>query len=248
MNKTEYVRQQAENALQHVEGLVGVLLLGSVSAGMDDDDSDYDVQIIVTDEALERHPEYIDLMIPLNKKADIWTTTLSELKAYDRNGFDIPELLHAVYLIDTDGQLRETVEALIHYPEEKLPDLISRRLDEYYNAVFRSQKSFRRGVDFGGYQFASASVNLAVELLWAVNGLVTPYMNRVPHLMHTLEKLPFPASKTVALLEQIAKDADISAQIQLIDAMFAFMAEQGYRKVQDDWEGVLEAEVDRHRT
>ena len=247
MDRTEYIKRQAELALDGVEGLVGVLLLGSVSAGMDDEDSDYDVQIIVTDEALEKHPEYIDLMIDLDRKADIWTTTLGELKAYDRRGTDIPELLHAVYIMDPDGLLRETVDALIRCTPEEQRALIPGTLDAYYNAVFRSLKSFRRGFTFGGYQMAASSMDHFTEVLWAVNGFVKPYMNRVPYLLHTLTKLPFSEERTRELIERIAKDADIPSQIALLDCMLDFMAENGYKKVQDDWEGVLEAEADRHR-
>ena len=133
MNKSDYIKSECEKQLSVVEGLLGVMLLGSVSAGMDDDTSDYDVQIIVTDEAMAAHPEYAMLDLALDKKADVWTCSISELRSYDRHGYDVRELLHAMYPIDTDGIVKNTVDSLIHYPAEELHSLISARLDSYYD-------------------------------------------------------------------------------------------------------------------
>jgi len=247
MDKFDYIKSECTRQLSNVEGLLGVMLLGSVSAGMDDDTSDYDIQIIVTDEAMAAHSEYRDLTLELNAKTDCWTGTLSELKAYDRHGHDVRELLHAMYPVDTDGIVEKTVNELIHYPEAELPDLISARLDSYYDGVFRSLKCFRKGFAFGGFQMAARSMEFFIETLWAVNGLVMPFVNRAPYLLHTLEKLPFSAEETRSCMERIAMDADIPTQLRLMDRMFVFMEELGYKQVLDDWEGVLEAEADRHR-
>jgi len=247
MDKFDYIKSECARQLAHVEGLLGVMLMGSISAGMDDDTSDYDIQIIVSDEAMAAHPEYTMLDLALDAKADVWTTSLSELRAYDRHGYDVRELLHAMYPIDTDGIVEKTVHELIRYPVHELPSLISARLDSYYDGVFRSLKCFRKGFNFGGYQMAARSMEFFVETIWAVNGLVMPFVNRAPYLLHTLERLPFSADETRSCMEIIAKDADIPTQLRLMDRMFVFMEELGYKQVLDDWEGVLEAEADLHR-
>jgi len=247
MDKFDYIRTESLRQLAHVEGLIGVMLLGSISAGMDDETSDYDVQIVVSDEAMAAHPEYRDLTLELDAKADVWTTSISELRAYDRHGYDVRELLHAMFPIDTDGLLACTVDNLIHYPENEVHPLVSTRLDSYYDGVFRSLKCFRKGFTFGGYQMAARSMEFFVETIWALNGLVMPFVNRAPYLLHTLERLPFDAQTTRALMERIAMDADIETQLRLMDRMFVFMEENGYKQVLDDWEGVLETEADLHR-
>lgn len=247
MDKFGYIKNESLRQLAHVEGLIGVILLGSISAGMDDETSDYDIHIVVSDEAMEAHPEYRDLTLGLDAKADVWTTSLSELKAYDRHGYDVRELLHAMFPVDADGLLKRTVDELIHYPESELHPLVSARLDSYYDGVFRSLKCFRKGFTFGGYQMAARSMEFFVETLWALNGLVMPFVNRAPYLLHTLKKLPFDAPATRGMMERIAMDADIRTQLMLMDRMFVFMEENGYKQVLDDWEGVLEAEADLHR-
>ncbi len=247
MDKFDYVRSECTKQLAGVDGLLGVILLGSISAGMDDETSDYDIQIIVSDEAMAKHPEYADTDIRMDRKVDCWTSTLSELRAYDRHGYDVRELLHAMYPIDPDGIVKAAVDELVHYPEEELPPLISARLDSYYDGVFRSLKCFRKGFTFGAHQMAARSMEFFIETIWAVNGLVMPFVNRAPYLLHTLEKLPFSAEETRECMEKIAAEGDIPTQLKLLDRMFEFMEELGYKQVLTDWEGVLEAEADLHR-
>lgn len=248
MKEFDYIKAEALRQLSHVDGLVGVMLLGSISAGMQDNTSDYDIQIVVSDSAMTAHPEYRDLNLALDRKVDCWTTSLSELRAYDRHGYDVRELLHAMYPIDNGGLLQKTVNGLIHYPENELPELVSARLDSYYDGVFRSLKCFRKGFAFGGYQMVARSMEFFVETMWAANGLVMPFVNRAPYLLRMLKKLPLPAAETRACMERIARDADIPAQLLLLDKTVEFMDRLGYAHVLADWEGVLEAETDLHRT
>lgn len=174
MNPLEYVAGEVRRQLAEDQGLAGVLLLGSISAGMDDETSDYDILLVFTDEAMAAHPEYRETTLRLDRKADVWSATLSELAAYDRHGYDVRELLHAQYPIDPEGTLRKIVEERVHYPAEEIPPLVSARLDSYYDGVFRSLKCFRHGFTFGGYQMAARSMEFFVETLWALNGRVMP--------------------------------------------------------------------------
>lgn len=230
-----------------MDALLGVMLLGSFSAGMADETSDYDIQIVVTDEGLKRDAALRDITLVLDRKTDCWVTSLSELTAYDRHGPDVRELTHALFPVDKGGTVQAAVEALTHYPKTELPPLISARLDSYYDGVFRSLKCFRHNFNFGGYQMAARSMEFFVETIWAVNGMVMPFLNRAPYLLDRLGILPMPHDELRSLMERIARDADIKTQIALLERMFAFMENLGYKKVLDDWEGVLEREVALHK-
>lgn len=247
MTEPEYVRMELDRQLGGCEGLAGALLLGSLSAGMADETSDYDIQLVYRDDALIKHPEYRNPQITLRRHVDCWATSISELAAYDRNGPDVRELLHAVYLIDDQEQVKRIVDRLIRYPGHEVHSVISAKLDGYYDGVFRSLKCCRHGFIFGMHQMAARSMELFVETLWAINGLVAPFINRAPYLLHTLKRKPLPDGALRAAMEHIVKDADAGEQLKLLDAMLGYMDGLGYRKVQDDWEGVLEREADLHR-
>ena len=233
---------------EKLEGFEGAVLMGSVSAGMQDESSDYDIQLVFSDEALAAHPEYLDLTIDAGgRKADVWSSSLSELRGFDPNSGEAKDYVNAIFLWDKEGHVEDAVRSFITIPPEEQHDRVYARLDSYYNALYRSLKCLRHGYRMGYYAMAVESAQMYLEVIYALNGSITPFINRVPFLLHRLGKLPVPAKELVDMLEQICRDAHVPTQIKLFDLTSAWMESQGYRDVLDAWEGVLEAEVDLAR-
>lgn len=231
------------------EGFLGAVLLGSVSAGMQDATSDYDIQLVFSDAALAAHPEYRDLTIDAGGcKVDCWTSSLSELAGMDSADDEAKEYVHAVYLMDNTGAVKAAARKFVDIPPEKLHEYTANRLDSYYNAVFRSLKCRRKGYMLGYYAMAAVAVQSFADVLFAVNGTISPFINRVPFLLKRLEKLPAPAPVISGMLETISRDARVKTQLALFDLTCVWMAQLGYGHVQEAWEGVLEAEVDLARS
>ena len=246
MKEIAYIREALLDALPARGGLVGAMLLGSVAAGMHDETSDYDVHVIFSDDALAARPALRDFTLQLDRKCDLWVSSLSEFRALDRESFDAREYLSVLYVLDDEGILAARVEQLIHYSADEVEKIVRARLDGYYDGLFRSLKCFRHGFSFGGYQMAARSMDFLVEALWAANGLIPPFVNRAPHLLETLSRLPCPARDLRTQMEKIAQGADIGTQIALFRRVAPFMAEAGRGDVLEAWEGVLEGEVARH--
>lgn len=231
--------------VENLEGFEGAVLLGSVSAGMQDATSDYDLQLVFTDEALQAHPEYMDLTIDSgDRKADVWTSSLSELRSMSSDNDEAKDYVNAVFLLDKEGHVKDAVRSFIAIAPEQQHDRVYARLDSYYNALYRSLKCKRHGYEMGYYAMAVESVTMYLDVLYALNGSIAPFINRAPFLLSRLEKLPMPADTLSDILEHICRDSDIPTQILLFDKTSAWMEVQGYRDVLDAWEGVLEAEVD----
>ncbi len=246
MKEFLYAREKLRAALPTWEGFVGAMLLGSMAAGMHDATSDYDIHVIYTDEAIKNDPALLKFTLELDRKCDLWVSPLSEFRALSRACFDAREYLSVLYLFDEEGILSARVEDLINYPADEVDAVACARLDGYYDGLFRSLKCFRHGFSFGGYQMAARAMDFLVETLWAANGRIPPFVNRAPHLLDTLNLLPCPARELRGLMEKIACDADIQAQIALFTRVSAFMADTGRAGVLADWQGVLEAEIARH--
>ena len=238
----------AHAATRNLEGFLGAIVLGSVSAGMQDETSDYDLQLVFTDEAFKAHPEYADIDIDTHgRKRDIWSSSLSDLKAMDPAGDEAKEYVHAVCLFDRSGALKQAVRALVEIPGDSRRAHVAGKLDAYYNALFRSLKCRRHGYMLGFYAMAVESVKMYIDVIYGINGTIAPFINRAPFVIKRLERLPAPAEVLVGMLENICKCADVRMQIALFDMTSVWMAQNGYRDVQDAWEGVLEAEVDAAR-
>lgn len=246
MKELDYVRARLLSALPTRDGLVGAMLLGSIAAGMHDTSSDYDIHVIFTDEAIESNPALRDFTLELDRKCDLWISSLREFKALDRGSIDAREYLSTLYVLDEKGILASLVEQLIHYPADEADSVVDARLDGYYDGLFRSLKCFRHGFFFGAFQMAAHSMDFLVETLWAANGCIPPFVNRAPHLLGTLHALPCPEQELRAMMENIARSADREIQIALFARVSAYMERTGHAHVLEAWEGVLEEEIARH--
>lgn len=234
--------------VKDLEGFLGAIVLGSVSAGMQDITSDYDVHLVFTDEAWAAHPEYDEIDISAgDRKADMWSSSLSDLKKIDPAGDEAREYIHAVYLFDATGEVKKAVHSFTDIPPEKQHDFVASKLDGYYNAVFRSLKCRRKGHMLGYYAMATEAMNYFSDVVFAVNGTISPFINRVPALLKKQEILPAPAPVICGMMETICKDSRVKMQIALFDLTCVWMAGLGYAHVQEAWEGVLEKEVDLAR-
>lgn len=233
---------------QGLEGFLGAVLLGSVSAGMQDETSDYDVQLIFTDEALKNHPEYDEIDLSAgDRKVDTWANSISDLKNMDPADYEARDYVHAVFLMDKTGQVKQAVRGFVEIPADKQRDYAAQKLDGYFNGLYRSLKCRRKNQMLGYYAMAAEEINYYNELLFAVNGTIAPFINRAPFLLKKLEKMPAPAPVISGMMETICKDARVKMQIALFDLTCVWTAQLGYAHVLEAWEGVLEAEVDKAR-
>lgn len=239
-------------------GFLGAVILGSVSADMQDESSDYDLTLIFSDDSLAADPSLRETQ-PLAKhadtvsgnqkyrKVDCSVMSLSELYSLPFNDYEAKEYIHCTIIFDHSGIVTKVASQVGHIPDEHIHQYIANSLDAYYDAVFRSLKCYRRGFIVGYHTMACRSLESMTQVLYGLQGTVSPFINRVPYLIDRLSKLPVIASELVRLMSCIASQADIAAQIELYDSMTALMEREGFKVVRDDWDGVLDQEVDLHR-
>lgn len=234
--------------IRDLEGFVGAILLGSVSAGMQDWTSDYDIQLVFEDEALERHPEYRNLLIDGHgRKVDCRISSLSELAATDPASDRAKEYVHAQYMYDRTGRVKTAVSTFVCIAPENQHERIALLLDLYYKALYRAFKCNRRGNKLGFHTLATESILRYIDVLYAVNGTTAPRIDRVPVLLGRLPLLPAPAEVLIGMFETICTTASVRTQLALFDLTCLWMDKNGYRYVQEAWEGSLEAEIDKAR-
>lgn len=242
------ITARLHTAAKELDGFLGAILMGSVSAGMQDETSDYDVQLVFDDAAFKAHDGYEDFTVDAGgRKVDCWASSLSELRAIDPSGDEAKDYVNAVFLLDKTGAVRDAVRSFVEIAPEKQHDYVANRLDSYYNALYRSLKCRRHGYMMGYYAMAVVAMQSFSDVLYGMNGTIAPFINRIPFLLKRLERLPAPAPVLTGMMETICRDARVKMQIALFDLTSVWMAQNGYRHVQDAWEGVLEAEVDAAR-
>jgi hypothetical protein len=188
--------------------VLAVLLSGSRANGIVDENSDYDVYVV----ANERLPKERRgaLEIAYWKPADV-----------EEVGWWTPGLVYARVLLDKTGalpaQLERVSRAAAGDPSE--------HYDGYLNSFVRSTRAWERGDELGARIHAAESLAWLAKALFALEGRVAPYHDRLfvhldPHWL--------------AAFEEIARTADAGAQRALEARVRALFESRGIRTA-DEW-------------
>jgi hypothetical protein len=195
--------------------VAGVLLKGSHSMAAADEESDWDVVVVLRDgEPSQKKEGAIELI----------TTTLDRISAVV--SWELPALAHARVLLDKTGDLAQAVEAACVVSREELGELY----DNYLNDFYRSLKAWRRGRELGARILAARSLWWLGDLVIGLGGRRAPYTEYWGGRLGELEPL----------MLEVARTCDPRAQQALQSAVEAVATAHGLRPVYDAWNGDID--------
>ncbi len=225
--------------LQEHAAIISVILLGSASAGLQDDTSDVDLQIIYSGK------DRPDVRLPdAPWEWDVSYMSLDEWIEYPRKEhWGANAYLTAKIVFDKSGRMGEYIEAICTIPEEQRVNRVAGSLDAYLNAFYRSMKAVRRNNRLGALLQAGASLRHLVFCLFSLNGYIPPYDDRIQVNLHRLKELPLPEETFCRLLVAIAESADAGAQSRLFRAVETLLRKHGFGHVYDAWGNKLNDEL-----
>ena len=139
--------------------------------------SDYDVRLIVRDDASEEaFQRYADASFPL---VDLSVLTLSEFEDYAAWGspeaWDRPTFTHAQVLLDRPGTIQALVTEKGRLPADQQETFAAAMLDAFINGVYRALKCQRKGNTLCVRLEATEAVSYALHVLFAWEGRLKPY-------------------------------------------------------------------------
>ncbi len=221
------------------QDILGLILVGSRGKGFENEHSDYDMVMIVKDEALDalknraQHDEQVDLSV----------YSISDFKKYA--GWESPEqwdrynYARTKILVDKIGELPKLVEEKGRIPSDKLAEFIDWWIDGYVNGVFRSVKCIRNGNRFGAHLEAVNSILDLLTLVFAMDGRHRPFLGYVQKELelYPLQHLPWPATEFVEKISRVLTDADLTTQQELLIGIEKMSRETGHGHIFDAWEG-----------
>lgn len=202
-------------AAENDPNVAGVLLKGSQSIGAADEESDWDVVVVV----LEGEPSK-----KREGRLELITATLAGVKAVP--SWELPALAHSRILLDKTGELTAAVEAAGQLTRDELAELY----DSYLNDFYRSLKAWRRGRELGARILAARSLWWLGDLLQGLEGKRAPYMEYWAGRLGELEPL----------IVQVARTADPGTQQELQRAVERIATAHGFRHVYDAWNGDID--------
>ena len=187
------------NDLRANDAIVGVVLAGSHAKGLQNDDSDVDLYLIVTDTTndnmITKIKDYYDetfyeLRVDLSNKA---IQRISDFYDYARMGspyvWDRYNLVHTNIEVDkTDGQLAECMQRKAMLSPDERDYIIESHLGDFVNLSYRTVWSVLKEKELAARLDASELLTHALHIMFALEHRVRPYNK---YLEWELETYPF---------------------------------------------------------
>ncbi|MDA1292807.1 MAG: nucleotidyltransferase domain-containing protein [bacterium] len=221
--------------------IIGCVLVGSRGKGFENEHSDYDAVLVVKDEVAKTFKDkYEDIEL---EDIDLLVMSLSEFKESATWGgptdWDRYDYAHVKIFGDESGELKKISSEKGRIPEDKRHDFVGQSLDAYINAVFRSVKCFRNQNQTGARLEAAASVPYLLNVVFGINGRVSPFLGYLERELENwpLEKFSWSKDEFVGAILRILETADLKTQQSLLQDVEKFARKEGFGKVFDDWEG-----------
>jgi hypothetical protein len=219
--------------------VLGVVLTGSHAQGVATPGSDYDVRVILRDEAgvgtQTRYPAEafpnVDLRVMLLREfagyAD-WDTPF----AWDRYSF-----AHAQVLEDRSGVISALVAEKGRIPVEQQSSFVRAALDAFINSVYRALKCIRKENTLCARLEASEAVQHALAVIFALEGRIRPYPNSLEHELraYPLQIFPMTGDDLLRLIAAIVERGDTGALRRLFSAILDHTRQAGHGDVIDSW-------------
>jgi hypothetical protein len=222
----------------------GVILSGSRGAGVDDAESDYDLEWVLTDAAYDQRAErgeQVHLSQDLDQPLlDVSYTCLRKLAQIAADAsWPLPGYTTARILYDKVGHVTQALQEMVTIPEERAGADVLGWFDAYINAFYRSLKAWRRGNRLGGQLQAADSAMHLVRLLFAIERRWPPYHDRLVYQLDTLASQGWPPGYLHDALLRLVQTGDPKLQQELEARVEALLRARGFEV--NLWEG----EIDR---
>lgn len=223
--------------LENDTDVLGAFLSGSRGKGFATAHSDYDVIIIVREDARETCQE----RYPFRYRPDI------DCVVHDLSGFhgyatyDSPEawdrydFAHVEILFDRTGKLLQLIDAKGRLPTERRGEVLRGSLDAYINGLYRSLKCLRNVNALGARLEAAVSISALLTFLFALEGRHSPFPG---YLQQELTHYPITGVQTEQLLlyiDRISATADLEAQQALLRLVDKLAVHADLSDVLADW-------------
>jgi hypothetical protein len=222
--------------------VVGLVLTGSRGRGpFARDDSDWDVRLVVADQAVADSRA----VYGTKRGAVVETVVLSvaEFEAAGEIGslteWDRYSYTHARAVVDKlGGRITELVAAKGVLPPDTARKVATAKLDEYINSYYRSAKNVRDGRMVEAHLDAAESVAPFLTALFAMHERVRPFNK---FLLWELEEFPLShavwrAGILLSRLERVIGTGELEAQQQLFREAERLARECGLGGVIDGWQ------------
>lgn len=225
--------------LQADTDVLSAFLSGSRGKGFATPASDYDVVIVVHDDAIARcqvrYPFHYDPCI------DCVVVAFSKFRTYAALGspdaWDRYAFTHVKVLSDrTGGEVQALVDEKGRVPYDRRDELLRGSLDAFLNGVYRALKCVRNRNDLGARLEAANSVAPLLEFLFALEGRHAPFAGYLERELATypLRRLPLTPTDLLDSINRVLQ-AEVATLQKLLRVVDVLGKQEGFGDVFEAW-------------
>ncbi len=219
--------------------VVGLILTGSRGAGFHEPGSDFDVRVVLRDDATTFDRMRYDA--ESYGAIDAGATTAAEFATYADWGtpfaWDRYSFAHAQLVIDKTGDVGRWVSEKGRIPERHQRDFVASSLDAYINASYRSLKCLDRGNRLGARLEATEAIGYCLDVVFGLDARHRPFSGYLEREIraYPLASFPLTLDDFLALISAILDDASAAAQRRLLGVVDQLCGRAGHGDVIDGW-------------
>lgn len=222
------------------DDVVGLFVFGSrAREGFADDASDYDVGVVVREEALDA----FDQRWPYEhgSPVEIASMTLAGLREHAEPGTSSEwaryQYVHVELLVDKSGQISPVLAKKAVLPEEQRRTIAADALDAYVNSTYRALRNHDRRLQLAARLDAAESVPHLLTAIFAFEGRVRPFNKYLEWELreHALREPAWTVEAFLPRIERIST-GDAGEQRATFQDVERVARERGFGKVIDGWE------------
>lgn len=178
------------------ELVLAVVQVGSTAKGYDDEHSDVDLEVVVTDEKA-RALKYDSLAVNSQKiihteKYDLIFTTIDKLRQLKDSNKDEEHwnYQNSIILFDRTRTLQEILNEITQYDETSRIDRLTRYYCDYWENTLSSLSCIEHGNHWGARIYTALAIQDLIRLLFNFNHLWTPKLQWAFKEIHLLQAKP----------------------------------------------------------
>ena len=243
MDKEQQYRELYAKAEQD-KNVIGLALTGGRGKGVFTERSDYDVLVVVKDEAKQSSKaEYEKFNSTEIVEASV--CTLDELRNKGKWGSEeswaMYGLTHLKAQIDKTGDIQKILDEKGIIPANEIEKYVNHCIDGFINQYYRAIKNHRDGNSFAAHLDATESVPMLLSLLFGREGRIRPYNKFLEWELrnYPLKYLPWSPEEFLRLTEKTLKTGDIETMKVFFIKLRDTSVQLGFVEAVNGWNGYV---------
>ncbi len=220
--------------------VLGLYLGGSRGKGFQNEHADYDIGIILRDDATEAARQTYE-RYALHPDLEVFPSSLSEFRTSAALGSETSWARYSFYgvqaILDKTGEIQPLIDAKGRVPEAERDSYLRGVLDAYLNSTYRAFKGHRAGNRLGAKLEAVCGVPHLLATVFGLFGRHAPYLGYLERELraYPLAQFPLSGERLLKLIGEIADSASIPAQRELFAVVERVCLEAGIGDVYESW-------------